>query len=65
MAEKNNEVVDCRYCNYCACDSPTDDKNVDCYGEDGGGYFSHHIQDPVKEAQDCEWFRYCDSFPKW
>ena len=63
MAKKNNEVVDCRYCDYCVCDSPTDDK-VDCYVEDGC-YFSHHIKDPVKEAQDCEWFRYCDSFPKW
>lgn len=60
---KEKETIDCRYCNYCYCNSPTD-KEADCYVEDEA-YFSHHIKDPIKEAEECSFFIYCDSFPKW
>lgn len=56
------EVRDCRFCNYCMTDSPNSEK-CDCYVEDNG-YFSRHIENPIKEARECKWFIYCDSFPK-
>lgn len=51
---------DCHYCEYVMCE----DKNstVDCYVEDNC-YFDHHVKDG-KEAEQCEWFKYCDIFPK-
>lgn len=54
------KVRDCHYCEYACC---TDEKSsVDCYVEDNA-YFDHHVTDS-SEAEDCEWFRYCDIFPK-
>lgn len=60
-----NEIVDCHYCNYGCCSSP-DDKRVACYVEDNG-YFSHWIEEgkSKQEAETCEWFSFCDVFPKY
>lgn len=60
---KNKEkVVDCHYCNYACCES--EDSWVSCYVEDFA-YFSHNVKDSKKEAAECEWFRFCDIFPKF
>ena len=56
------EIRDCHYCDYGMC--ANSDSKVDCYVEDFG-YFSHHVEDSRKEAEECEWFKYCDSFPKF
>ena len=55
------EIRDCHYCEYACCDDA--DGWCDCYVEDGA-YFSHHVVDSKKEAEKCEWFEYCDVFPK-
>jgi hypothetical protein len=57
----NKEIVDCHYCNYGFCADST--SKVDCYCADGE-YFDHEVTDP-KEAENCIFFMYCDSFPKW
>lgn len=35
---------------------------VDCYVDDFA-YFDHHVEDS-SEAQNCNWFYFCDTFPK-
>ena len=55
-------IVDCHYCEYGCC---SDEKsNVDCYVEDFL-YFDHHVVDSKREAEKCEWFEYCDVFPRY
>lgn len=51
---------DCHYCEYACCQD--ENSPVDCYVEDFA-YFSHHVEDS-NEAKKCEWFEYCDVFPK-
>lgn len=53
--------VDCHYCDYACC--MDENSSVDCYVEDFA-YFDHHVEDP-KEAENCDWFRYCGVFPKF
>lgn len=55
------EICDCHYCEYAACESA--DGGCDCYGEDFA-YFDHKVKDTKKEAEECEWFKFCDIFPK-
>jgi len=52
---------DCHYCEFAMCQD--DKSDVDCYVEDFA-YFDHHVEDST-EAIDCEWFEYCDVFPKF
>ena len=61
--DMDNTIIDCRYCEYCCCDSPTS-KWAICYVEDEC-YFDHNVEDPIKEAEECDMFIYCDCFPKW
>ncbi len=53
---------DCHYCEWCMCVDENDDKAA-CYVEDNG-YFDHNIIDS-KEAENCLWFIFCDTFPKY
>ena len=55
------EVIDCHYCEWAMCQDENDGCN--CCVEDFG-YFSHHVEDSKKEAENCEWFKFCDIFPK-
>lgn len=52
---------DCHYCEYALCED--DKSDADCYVEDYS-YFDHHVVDS-SEAKECEWFEYCDRFPKF
>lgn len=52
---------DCHYCEYAMC--MTDSSSVDCYCEDNS-YFDHHVTDSKKEAEQCDLFEYCGTFPK-
>lgn len=54
-------IVDCHYCEYATCESPT--SWCDCSVEDGC-YFDHIVTDS-KEAEECDWFEFCDIFPKF
>lgn len=56
----NDKIIDCHYCEYALCSSPT--SYVDCYCEDNC-YFDHKVIDS-NEAKDCWMFEYCDIFPK-
>ena len=56
----SKEKADCHYCQYAMCSD--ENSYVDCYVDDFA-YFDHHVTDS-KEAEECTWFRYCDSFPK-
>lgn len=56
-----NEIIDCHYCEYAMCQD--EKSSVDCYVEDNC-YFSHHVKDSKKEAENCLDFEFCDSFPK-
>ena len=58
--EMNEEIVDCHYCEHAGCITP--DGWCDCYVE--YGYFSHEVKDSKKEAEECDWFMFCDIFPK-
>lgn len=54
------QIRDCHYCDYACCND--ENSSVDCYVEDFA-YFDHHVEDS-KEAENCEWFIYCNIFPK-
>ena len=58
---KKEIIVDCHYCNYAVCHD--ENSEVDCYVEDFC-YFDHHVKDSKKEAEACNDFIFCDSFPK-
>lgn len=58
---KKEIIRDCHYCEYACCDSP--DGWCNCYVEDFA-YFDHKVKDSKKEAEECEWFEFCDIFPK-
>lgn len=51
------KIRDCHYCSYATCNEP--DGWCDCYLEDG-----FTVKDSKKEAEECEFFEYCDVFPK-
>lgn len=53
-------IRDCHYCEYAMCQDKT--SSVDCYVDDLA-YFDHHVEDS-QEAKKCNWFRFCDIFPK-
>lgn len=55
------EIRDCRYCEYATTGSP-DCNWCNCYVDDG--YFDHKVTD-FKEAENCDWFEFCDIFPKY
>ena len=55
------EIVDCHYCRYACCESA--DSWVDCFVEDFA-YF-HHTPKDSKEAEECGWFEFDDTFPKF
>lgn len=55
-------IKDCRYCEYASTTS-ADCEWCDCYVEDYN-YFDHHVKD-FSEAKNCEFFEYCDIFPKY
>lgn len=56
----DKKIVDCHYCENAMCM----DSNgwCQCYADEG--FFSHDVKDSKKEAEECEWFEYCDIFPK-
>ena len=54
------EIIDCHYCEHAGCEDSTG--WCQCYNDDG--YFSHSIKDSKKEAKDCDFFEFCDIFPK-
>lgn len=56
------KVIDCHYCNYACCESAK--SPCDCYVEDNC-YFDHHVKDSKVEAENCQWFEFCDVFPKY
>lgn len=59
---KDESIIrDCHYCEYGACEN--DKSEVDCYVDDGG-YFDHSVEDS-KEAEECEWFIFCNVFPRF
>lgn len=60
LLNKENEVVDCHYCGHAMCRD--ENSKVDCYVDDFE-YFDHHVEDS-SEAQNCNWFYFCDTFPK-
>ncbi len=57
----SKEIIDCHYCEYAMCQNKDD--LCDCYVEDNG-YFDHHIENSKVEAENCNWFKFCDIFPK-
>ena len=57
-----NIIVDCHYCEYASCEDPN--SWCSCYVEDFG-YFDHKVIDSKKEAEECDWFEFCDIFPKY
>lgn len=54
-------IVDCHYCEYATCSDPNSwcNCNVDDFA-----YFDHKVKDSKKEAEECDWFEFCDIFPK-
>ena len=56
------EIIDCHYCEYATCSDPNSWCN--CNVEDFA-YFDHEVKDSKKEAEECEWFEFCDIFPKY
>lgn len=56
------EIIDCHYCEYGCCED--EESNVDCYVDDFT-YFDHRVKNSKKEAENCEWFEFCDIFPKF
>ena len=63
VSEVINEdiIVDCHYCEYATCSDPNSwcNCNVDDFA-----YFDHKVKDSKKEAEECDWFEFCDIFPK-
>lgn len=55
------EIADCHYCRYACCES--EDSRADCFVEDFA-YFHHTVKDS-KEAEECDWFEFDDTFPKF
>ncbi|MCM1223439.1 MAG: hypothetical protein NC548_54220 [Lachnospiraceae bacterium] len=55
------EIIDCHYCEYSMCQD--EKSSADCYAEDNC-YFSHHVEDSKKEAENCPDFEFCDILPK-
>ena len=48
--------VDCHYCEYATCSDPNSWCN--CNVEDFA-YFDHKVKDSKKEAEECDWFEFC------
>lgn len=62
MCRNEDVIVDCHYCEYATCSDPNSWCN--CYVEDFA-YFDHKVKDSEKEAEECDWFEFCNIFPKY
>lgn len=61
MAEsiiRNEEIRDCRWCEHGCTDSP--EGWVACFLD----MEWQDIDNPIQEAEGCQFFEYCDVFPK-